>query len=37
MEEWIQTLKVASPKSYSKTFADQVRGWMVSRYVAHHK
>lgn len=29
MEPWIEALKVASPKSYSETFTDQVHGWMV--------
>src|SRR5688500_14299811 len=32
MQEWVDTLKKASPKSYSETFDDQVHGWMTSRY-----
>lgn len=32
MASWIEALKMASPKSYSETFSDQVHGWMSSRY-----
>lgn len=32
MDEWIEKLKVASPKSYAEYFDDQVHGWTSSRY-----
>ncbi|EPE34171.1 alpha/beta-Hydrolase [Glarea lozoyensis ATCC 20868] len=31
MDEWIEKLKVASPKSYAEYFDDQVHGWTSSR------